>query len=138
MKIGFSGTRAGMSEGQKSVLRQLLKKYFQRARVGEVMEFHHGGCTGADLEAGEMAHKIGYDIVIHPGGATFIPDSVKYKPKTKVLAERPNLKRNQDIVNAADVLFAAPLTDEEQQRSGTWATIRAIKRSGKSFKVLKR
>jgi len=137
MKIGFTGTRQGMSEAQKIALKVLLKKYEKRSAVDVVNEFHHGGCEGADLEAGEIARKLHYAVVVHPGGATALPLAAKLFA-SRVLPERPNLKRNQDIVDVADLVIAAPRTSTEELRSGTWATLRYAKRQNKALKMLDR
>ena len=42
----------------------------------------------------------------------------------------PPLVRNARIVQAADLLIAAPEQDIEQLRSGTWATVRAARKKG--------
>jgi hypothetical protein len=134
MKIGFTGTREGMSEAQKDALKVLLKKYAMRTKYVGTHEFHHGGCEGADLEAGEIARKLHYRVVIHPGGNTVVPKGIK----AEVLPQRPNLRRNQDIVDVADMMIAAPRTDKEEQRSGTWATIRYAGRRLKALRLLAR
>lgn len=43
MRVGFTGTIAGMTESQKAVLRSCL------SLVG-VTEFHHGDCEGAEAD----------------------------------------------------------------------------------------
>ncbi len=40
------------------------------------------------------------------------------------------LDRNRDIVAAVSILIAAPETDIEEQRSGTWATVRYARKKG--------
>lgn len=48
------------------------------------------------------------------------------------------LARNRRIVAAVDVLIAAPETDREELRSGTWATIRYARAAGKPVVMLSR
>ena len=54
MKIGFTGTQAGMSKKQKlafiSLLSEIDKKF-------SVREFHHGDCIGADEESFDIVKK---------------------------------------------------------------------------------
>jgi len=47
MRIGFRGTRDGMTDQQKESLRQVLAEY-------QPDEFHHGDFVGADAEAHEI------------------------------------------------------------------------------------
>lgn len=49
---------------------------------------------------------------------------------------KPPLKRNYDIVDACDILLAAPRTLTEELRSGTWATIRYARKTGKKYLIL--
>lgn len=100
MVIGFTGTRKGMTEAQKDQLSLMLAVFVSHAN-----EFHHGDAVGADREAVGLAQQYGFTCVAHPAGAD-------------------PLVRNREIVAASSVLIAAPETDKEQQRSGTWATCR--------------
>jgi len=49
---------------------------------------------------------------------------------------RPPLVRNRDIVDATDMLIAAPATRKEVLRSGTWATIRYAKKMKKWIYII--
>ena len=54
-EIGFTGTQEGMSEKQRSSLRQVLADFFaDGARV-----FRHGDCIGADAQAHAIAKATG-------------------------------------------------------------------------------
>jgi len=109
--VAFTGTRAGMSEAQldqlESVLRWLRLAFADYA--GRVV-LHEGEARGADLQAKALAERLGgFRIAEHPAG-------------------RDPLARNRDMVDASSVLVAAPATDREAQRSGTWATVRYARR----------
>jgi hypothetical protein len=54
---------------------------------------------------------------------------------TRILPEKPYLVRNQDIVDISKVLIGAPSDFVEEQRSGTWATIRRA-RAAKLWTIL--
>lgn len=125
---GFTGTRAGMTPYQRL---RLLKILEHDRNVGE---FHHGDCIGADAEAHDIAWAIrDIAIIIHP------PSDDKhraFKTNALVLVTRPYLERNHDIVDACDVLIAAPKEVIEQRRSGTWATVRYARKIGKPVVIL--
>jgi len=53
MKVGFTGTQAGLTPKQKLELRSLLMDYRD-----DITEFHHGDCIGADADAHEIAAEI--------------------------------------------------------------------------------
>lgn len=123
IKIGFTGTKQGMTKGQESELQKLLPK--------ERFEFHHGDCIGADTQA----HKIAQNAVIfiHP------PKNPRFRGFNKsenILPEKDYLERNKDIVDATDYLIAAPKTRTEELRSGTWATIRYALKKNKEVHII--
>jgi hypothetical protein len=116
--VGFTGTREGISERQRFLLRDLLQTWLVFNAV------HHGGCIGADaafhrivLEAAPFAPRH-----VHPG-----PEGSRclIRPDVDMLyANAPYLHRNRDIVDACHLLIACPNTPTEKLRSGTWATVR--------------
>ena len=59
LRIGFTGTREGMTDRQKTALRELLASY-----PGAIL--HHGDAIGADAEAHDIAVALGCAVVIHP------------------------------------------------------------------------
>lgn len=126
MIIGFTGTRKGMTERQKAHLWEYLDRYCD--------EFHHGDCIGADAEAHDIAWDLGIRVVIHPCD---LETQRAYKIGSVTLPVKPPLERNKDIVEACELLLAAPSTTEEELRSGTWATIRYAKRCGIRGFILK-
>lgn len=122
--IGFTGTQQGMSEFQKSIVENFFKAF------DGTFEFHHGDCIGADAEAHDIAKYWADGIVIHPP----IDESRRaFKKGNVILPQKPFLKRNQDIVDACDILIACPKTHMEELRSGTWATIRYARKNFKKI-----
>ena len=122
--VGFTGTRAGLTAKQRVGLSVVL----EHLRTSH-SAFHHGDCIGADAEAAVIAQRLGYRIHVHPaevakGKRAFTP-AVQYYP---ILLP---LQRNRNIVDACDVLVACPRFTHEEQRSGTWATIRYARKAGK-------
>lgn len=102
MNIGFTGTRKGMSKEQIRQLEDVLVWLMDDSRS---QDFHHGAAEGADSQAADISFKIGYFEIPHPAG-------------------NDPLGRNKKIVELSDVLIAAPATNIEELRSGTWATVR--------------
>jgi hypothetical protein len=45
------------------------------------------------------------------------------------------LERNHDIVDQTDFMIAAPFTESEVLRSGTWSTIRYARKQGKEVYI---
>lgn len=116
--IGFTGTRLGMTSWQRQSLDVLLN-------LIKPDEVHHGDCIGSDEQFHRICQLRKLRIVIHP------PDNPAARANCVggiVVAPRPYLERNKDIVESADILIAAPKGPEQFQGSGTWQTIRWAKR----------
>jgi hypothetical protein len=122
MKIGFTGTQHGMSKFQKKLLRRLLDN--------DLDEFHHGDCVGADAEAHNIAdtERCACAIVIHPPSDSRKRAFKKVHDQDQMIKPKPYIQRNKDIVNAVDLLIAAPRSNKEELRSGTWSTVRYAKK----------
>lgn len=125
--VGFTGTRQGMTSGQRAELRELLMAF------GQPGGFHHGDCIGADTEAGELARGLGWKLICHPPLSDFLrgnlSSDVYWQPKAY-------LERNKQIVEATPLLFAAPAERSEQLRSGTWSTVRYARKLSKVIYML--
>lgn len=130
IKIGFTGTRRGMTGSQWASLTSLLRALSQRF---ERVEFHHGQCIGADEEAASIAKEVGCWIVSHPPTNQKAVSDFAFDESR---APRPYLQRNHGIVDETDIMLAAPGEIEEQLRSGTWATVRYARRVGKPAEIL--
>lgn len=129
LHVGFTGTQFGMTTDQMiTVLKVLatLKPY----------AVHHGDCIGADEELDTIARrllKISH-IVIHP------PTDMSKRafcPVTWVTTvfkdPKPYLERNQDIVDECNPIIATPFSAKQQQRSGTWSTMRKTLKAEKDL-----
>lgn len=129
MKIGFTGTRQGMSQNQKE---QFVLKLFDL----DLTEFHHGDCIGADADAHDIVREFFPDvkIIIHPPERT---GSQAFKQGDLYHPTKPYIMRDRDIVRDSDYLIGAPL-DVEVIRSGTWTTIRYARKIGRPHTVLER
>jgi hypothetical protein len=90
-------------------------------------EVHHGDCVGADHDMHRIAEANGQRIVVHP------PSDNRLRAWCKgeiILSPRPYLDRNRDIVGACTTLLATPAEMEEQDKGGTWYTVRFARRRG--------
>lgn len=136
--FGFTGSRHGITAGQRDVLRGVLRNDMRHVRGrpgmiygGRPTHLHHGDCVGADHEAHILAVQCGLDISIHP------PIELTYRALNRpygrgmIYEPKAYLTRNRAIVEACDVLIACPLTEDPVLRSGTWATIRYAELMGK-------
>lgn len=132
MRVGYSGTREGMSWWQIRELETYL-------RTHDVEELHHGDCLGGDYEAGAIAQRLGIRVVIHPPSngvyRAYAPGDYYYPCAAYVV-------RNKRIVDSTDILVAAPLCDPEQvgdgYRGGTLSTIRYAMSRGGRVRILAR
>ena len=116
LRIGFRGTRHGMTDRQKEDLRQILAE-------SRPDEFHHGDFVGADAEAHGIVRTAypAIRVVIHP------PIRKTFRAFCQGDEERPArgyIARNRELVGTCHILVAAPRSMEEQQGSGTWAVVR--------------
>jgi hypothetical protein len=128
VKVGFTGTRQGMTEVQCRHTAALL---------AGATEAHHGDCVGADEQFHELCLGLGVPVVLHPP----IDDRLRAfcLSATHTLEARPYLERNRDIVNICDLLIAAPKEADEPDPArgqGTWSTIRYARRVGRQMRLL--
>jgi hypothetical protein len=136
MKIGFTGTQAGMTYPQRGKFYSLLESL-------NCKEFHHGDCIGADSTAHNLVvqyftiklkqNEFTGKIIIHP---PIISNKRAFCNAKTILPKRGYLDRNHDIVDSCDILLATPKEVEEQLRSGTWATIRYARKVGKRIIII--
>lgn len=123
MKLGFSGTRQGMTEEQMAIVRSLLMLLDRDDTV------RHGDCLGADFEFHAMAVSRGVlKIIVHPPALSSHRAFVSPAQVSQMLDPKPYLERNRAIVDGSRVLLATPSTEVEQKRGGTWSTIRYAKK----------
>lgn len=129
MRVGFTGTRDGMTAEQAAVFEGF---------VPLPTEFHHGSCKGADIEAAMIVRKIfmvHVPIICHPGPDG---DPCQYESGVDDLRHAPktHFARNRDIVNQTDMLIACPCDMSEQSRGGTWYTVNYAKKVGKPVTII--
>jgi len=133
MIVGFTGTQDGMTPQQK----QWFNTYLAFFKCNEL---HHGDCLGADVDAHESALDIAAKIIIHPPNyaskRAFCDKKTSEGVSITVLPEKWYIDRNHDIVDASEMMIATPKEHSEQQRSGTWATIRYSKKLKKPLMII--
>src|SRR5262245_4283430 len=98
VEVGFTGSQHGMSVSQHGRLLSTLTNLAPRA-------LHHGDCIGADAQAHALARKLGIRIVLHPPTN---PSKRAFCEADAYWGEADYLVRNRQIVDACDVLIAAP------------------------------
>ena len=130
MIVGFTGTRKGMTNSQKLVVRTFFSD-------NDVEEGDHGDCIGGDEDFHEICQHYGVPVVLHP------PDDPRLRAycqgAVRVEPERPYLVRNRIIVDKSGILLAAPKEMDEPppaRGQGTWSTVRYARRSGAAFRIV--
>lgn len=131
MRVGFTGTRRGMTEDQEAAVFAHLTRL--RAAGAEYMA--HGCCEGADRQAHDIWRGLGGSIEFCPGDEdqeAWIDEVIQIEDIRPIrIAPGPAyLERNHQIATTTSVLVAAPRELQETRRGGTWATVRYARRAG--------
>lgn len=135
VRIGFTGTRWGMSVEQKKAVADLVNELVNR---DERFEAHHGDCIGADSQFHDIVDVYPRRwIVGHPGPADDVGRQAgrlfdfRHGPL-------PHMRRNRAIVDISTVMIATPFEDEEQKHGGTWKTIGMTRRACRPLAIVLR
>jgi hypothetical protein len=120
MKLGFTGTREGMSSDQVHVVTALVLAL-------EPEEIHHGDCVGSDEDMHNIALNLEIPVVIHPPSKSALRAN---RIEGTIREPKAYLARDRDIVAETDVLLATPLGMSEKSSGGTWATINMARKDG--------
>lgn len=129
MRIGFTGTRFGMTIPQS----QMLRRWLLIQPKGEI-ETHDGDCVGADAEFRTIIGALFCDAVTHSHPCD-ITKLRAYQPANYTHDPLPPLDRNKIIVDSCDVLVAAP-DEPERVRSGTWSTVRYARQVRRQLAII--
>lgn len=133
MNVGFTGTREGMTDAQKLTFRVAI---IEPVEDPGKLDFHYGCCVGADTDAARIVYHRGYRrIVGHPPNCDVNLSETALGFNTENHDPLPYLARNKRIVDACDVLVACPKGPEEQ-RSGTWSTVRYARKQKKRILII--
>lgn len=135
--VGFTGTRKGMRTKQLRWLYSMLEMCLEDypSDTDRLPAFHHGDCVGADCEAHAIAAAMGFFTHSHP---PVVDNFRAFCKSDQIWKPLKYMDRNQNIVDACDILLAAPNSQEESDpRSGTWATIRRARAADKKVVILR-
>lgn len=128
MKVGFTGTREGMTVTQSAAVLELLRRL-------QPTEGHHGDCVGADDEFARLLdqHFPDCKVVCHP------PEKEEkrafhYADETR--QPFSYFRRDRNIVHEADVLIGAPVQGVARSIGGTWYTIGYAQKVGRPVYVV--
>lgn len=132
-RIGFTGTRKGMTAEQIVAVREELRDQLQ-LHEGQELQAHHGDATGADSEFHRLCQELALRVVIH------LPLTDHERAFCKGASEeRPRMDfrgQSESIVNGTQILIAAPDGMNERLRgSGTWNIIRIGRKAGKTIVI---
>lgn len=128
-KVGFTGTRKGLTPEQRVSLRRILE-------LDIFGELHQGDCVGADESAHFIAIEFGLRVVIHP------PEDNKCRAYCQPFEDgelRPKFpyhERNHNIVDETQALIATPEGLVETRNGGTWATVRYARKNRKPVCII--
>lgn len=125
MIIGFTGTRAGMSQKQDELVKEFLRTHVPDAVM-------HGDCVGADKDFDNISASLG---ILRYSCPCTLTEQRAFTDAVLWQQPKPPLERNRDIVNVSDVILACPKEMHEIMRSGTWATIRYAKSRKKELHI---
>lgn len=127
MEIGFTGTRHGMTRSQWSKVCDIascIDGEFQERIVA-----HHGCCVESDEAFAVQCREWGMLVVGHPPQIKAFESRIAVAASHELRAPAPYWVRNQAIVDASNVMIAAPAEAEPQRAGGTWMTIRMALRA---------
>lgn len=130
IRLGFTGTQyGGMTEDQFMRVAALVTKL-----KGRIEFATHGDCINADEEFHGICFDRKVNVIVRPGDNPLKRAycSVGVKNKFVIFTDEPQpmMDRNQVIVDTSNLLIATPKGFVEEQRSGTWATIRRARKAG--------
>ena len=128
MNLGFTGTREGLTDAQRSALKVILEDV-------KPDKCTHGDCLGADAEFHDMVRSQcpKAQIAIWPGD---IEPMRAFKKGDVMMMPAAPLTRNHMIVIECDRLVACPKENTESLRSGTWATVRDARKWKKQLTII--
>lgn len=135
VRVGFTGTRQGMTKFQRQVLLNRLQEL-------RATHLHHGDCVGADEDADGVARMLGLARCIHPPTEERMRAHCEKHDGKNVLLSLPfpYLTRNRHIVDHSHLLIACPKELDEpsggERAGGTWYTVRYARTVDKRVEII--
>lgn len=129
MHVGFTGSSVLVTPEQ---IFGLAKCFHDLREIHSEVTLHHGDCVEGDAVAHIIAAYLRFDIEIHPPKD---PKLRRFMQADVIHPEKPYLRRNKDIVNASEFIYALP-NGPEKQRSGTWSTVRYARKKEKTAYII--
>lgn len=137
--IAVTGTRHGMTIDQWARFGDVLGQIID---FDKSYEFHDGDCVGADSQAHTTVRglkRMGLNVTMHghPCRGQGLEKFRAHNEYDVEHAELPPIVRNRIMVDAADVVIAAPNGFSEVAKgSGTWATVRYARLNKKHLVIV--
>lgn len=132
IKIGFTGTREGITECQQEETRKVLDMFLHHGLTGV-----HGGCVGADAEFHAICKSMDIRTEVWPGYPVGNPSGTKFRAELEADETHEPMEflaRNRKIVGVSAWLIACPKDDSG--KGGTWYTIRYARKQGRIVTVI--
>jgi hypothetical protein len=130
-KVGFTGTRHGMTPEQADEFRSWIKAI-------QPTEFHHGDCVGADNQAANIVREVmGRTCLIHSHPPVEKMHRAFNSHVDIIHPAKDYHSRNRDIVDATGQTIGAPLgTASAARTGGTWYTLGYAEKRGKARRIM--
>lgn len=113
-RISITATRAGMTAQQKHTFTRKLQEW-------KAVTLIHGDCIGGDADSHAIAKGLGMRTEAYP---CTISNQRAHCNADFIAEPAAPLTRNRTIVRKGEILVGIPRLDKEEQRSGTWSTLR--------------
>lgn len=140
VRIGFTGTRKGMTGHQRSAFYNFLCEI-----PDAIASFHHGDCIGADDDAANIADELRFEdelgswkIICHPPADEKLRANNPHANQTR--KPKTHFARNRDIVDETNFLIACPQYIDPitpGTKGGTAYTVNYARKRGKQVVIIR-
>ena len=133
--LGFTGTRAGMTDEQKARVSQHVLPW-----AALKLFAIHGDCLGADADFDSICVELGLARGIYPSNMPHMRAHCEARtpPALELASPAPPLQRNGWIAMACLRLIATPqhMQDAPLHKGGTWNCVRQAQGLGRQVMVI--